>query len=213
MNLVRHQVWPWLALAGLGAFHGANPAMGWLFSVALGLQRRSRTSLLLSWLPLALGHAAGVIVAVLAALALGLVLDHLTLRRIAASVLLGWALWHGVRGHRQGLRIGMQTGLAGLALWSFLMSIAHGAGLMLIPVLLPMCLPGSPSDGLTARGSIVIATAAFGIHTVAMLAVMMGLSVVVYEWIGLAVLKPAWINFDLIWVGALALCGALLLLG
>mgnify|MGYP003694751879 CR=1 FL=1 len=75
-----------------------------------------------------------------AVLALGLVVDSATLSRAAAAMLLGWALWHAVRGHRQRLRIGMQTGLAGLALWSFLMSSAHGAGLMLIPVLLPLCL-------------------------------------------------------------------------
>src|SRR5437762_10945876 len=135
MSVVPDQLWPWLAVAGLGAFHGINPAMGWLFAVALGLQRGSRTSVLLSWAPITLGHAAGVVVALLAVLTLGFVIDHAILSRVAAVVLLGWALWHALRGHRQRLRIGLQTGLAGLALWSFLMSTAHGAGLMLIPVL------------------------------------------------------------------------------
>ena len=212
MNAVPHGAWPWLAIAGLGVFHGANPAMGWLFAVALGLQRRSRTSVLLSWLPLTLGHAGGVIITLSAILALGQALDHATLRGVAALTLLGWALWHSVRGHRLNLRIGMQTSLVGLGLWSLLMSTAHGAGLMLVPMLLPVCLP-LPFGGPTASGSVAIAMAALGIHTAAMFSVMMVLSVVVYEWIGLAILKSAWINFDMIWIGALILCGGLLMLG
>src|SRR5215471_10276329 len=205
MTVAPDEPWPWLALAGLGFFHGVNPAMGWLFAVALGLHRQSRKVVLLSWVPIALGHAAAIAAVLLAVLALGLVMHHATLQRIAAGILIGWAIWHAMRGHRQRLRIGMQTGLAGLALWSFLMSSAHGAGLMLVPVLLPLC------ASRPAHAALPVAAAALGVHTVAMLATITAVSVVVYDWFGLAILRWGWINFDLIWVGSLTACGLLLL--
>jgi hypothetical protein len=90
----------------------------------------------------------------------------------------------------------MQTGLAGLALWSFLMANAHGAGLMLIPVLMPLCLSGSPA---TLAGSAPIAIAAIAVHTLAMLAAIAIVSLIVYQWVGLAFQRSAWINLDLIW--------------
>jgi hypothetical protein len=205
-------LWPWLALVGLGVFHGINPAMGWLFAVALGLHRRSRRIVLLSWIPIAIGHGGAVALVLFVVIALGLVVDSATLSRAAAAMLLGWALWHAVRGHRQGLRIGMQTGLAGLALWSFLVSSAHGAGLMLIPVLLPLCLSGSPPGQLTVSGSLPVALVALGVHTAAMLATITAVSLIVYEWLGLAFLRSGWVNLDLIWIAALGTCGALLML-
>ena len=106
----------------------------------------------------------------------------------------------------------MRTGLAGLALWSFLMAGAHGAGLMLIPVLIPLCLAGAGA-ALTASGSILIGLAAIGVHTGAMLATIAIISVTVYEWVGLAFLRSGWINLDLVWTAALGLSGALVLLG
>jgi hypothetical protein len=211
MSLTPGPLWPWLALVGLGVFHGINPAMGWLFAVALGLHRQSRGIVLLSWVPIALGHAAAVALVLVAVLALGLVVNLATLTHAAAAMLLGWALWHALRGHRQRPRIGMQTGLAGLALWSFLMSSAHGAGLMLVPVLLPLCLSGSPS-GLTASGSLPVALAALGVHTAAMLATITVVSLIVYEWVGLAFLRSGWVNLDLIWIAALGSCGMVLML-
>ena len=212
MSVAPADLWPWLALIGLGLFHGINPAMGWLFAVALGLHRRSRRIVLLSWVPIALGHAAAVALVLVVVLALGLVVDSATLTRAAAAMLLGWALWHALRGHRQRLRIGMQTGLAGLAHWSFLMSSAHGAGLMLVPVLLPLCLANSPSGQLTASGSLPVALAALGVHTAAMLATIAAVSLIVYEWVGLAFLRSGWVNLDLIWIAALGSCGVVLML-
>jgi len=212
MSVAPADLWPWLALIGLGLFHGINPAMGWLFAVALGLHRQSRSIVLLSWVPIALGHAAAVALVLVAVLALGLVVDTATLTRAAAAMLLGWALWHALRGHRQRLRVGMQTGLAGLALWSFLMSSAHGAGLMLVPVLLPLCLANSPSGRLTASSSLPVALAALGVHTAAMLATIAAVSLIVYKWVGLAFLRSGWVNLDLIWIAALGSCGVVLML-
>jgi hypothetical protein len=206
MNAAPAELWPWLALVGLGIFHGINPAMGWLFAVALGLHRQNRKIVVMSWAPIALGHAAAVAALVFAVLALGLVVNHAILNHLAAALLLGWAVWHAARGHRQRLRVGMRTGLAGLALWSFLMSSVHGAGLMLVPVVLPLCASGSAPHWLSG------AMTAIGLHTAVMLAMIAGISVIVYDWVGLAVLRSGWINFDLIWIAALGICGVLQLL-
>ena len=103
----------------------------------------------------------------------------------------------------------MQTGLLGLALWSFLMATAHGAGLMLIPVVVPLCLSG-PAQALDA-GSIPIALAALGVHTATMLATIAAIALIVYRWAGVGFLRRGWINLDLVWTGALALCGVGLL--
>jgi hypothetical protein len=106
----------------------------------------------------------------------------------------------------------MQTGLAGLALWSFVMATAHGAGLMLIPVILPLCLAAAPGQDIHATGSMPVALAALGVHSVAMLGTIAAIAITVYEWLGLGLLRSAWINVDLIWIWALALCGAGLIL-
>jgi hypothetical protein len=198
-------------LVALGCFHGINPAMGWLFAVALGLHRRSRKIVAMSWVPIAFGHAAAVAVVLFAVVVLDRVLDYRLLVRGAGMALLGWALWHGLRGHRQRLRVGLQTGLVGLALWSFLMSAGHGAGMMLIPAILPLCLSETGAGGSLGTGSLLIAMMALAVHTVAMLATIAVVSVTVYEWVGLAILRSGWINFDLIWIGGLAGCGMLLL--
>ena len=136
------EFWPWLALAGLGAFHGLNPAMGWLFAVALGLHRQERRIVWLALVPIALGHAASVAAVALLFLWAGWLVDGRAVRVGAALVLIGWALYHWRFGHRHRVRFGMQVGLAGLFAWSFLMAAAHGAGLMLWPALMPLCLPG-----------------------------------------------------------------------
>src|SRR5947209_12449428 len=156
------ELWPWFALAALGLYHGINPAMGWLFAVALGLHRKSQRIVLLSLVPIALGHAAAVAAVLAAVLMLGLVVDRLVLTRIAAAVLIGWAIWHALYSHRQRPLVGMQTGLLGLVLWSFLMASAHGAGLMLIPALLPLCASPVPAAQLTADAAVPLALAALG---------------------------------------------------
>jgi hypothetical protein len=208
--MVASETWPWIALAGLGLFHGINPAMGWLFAVALGLQRRSERIVLLALAPIAVGHAAAISVVLIAFLSLGLLVDRATFSRVAGIFLIGWAAWHLAYGHRRRLVVGMQTGLAGLALWSFAMASAHGAGLMLIPVLLPICTTFDPATRLNAD-SFPLALAALGIHSAAMLGTIAAVSLIVYRWADLAFLRRGWINFDWIWVGALSLCGAILL--
>lgn len=202
---------PWLVLAGLGAFHGLNPAMGWLFAVALGLQRNSRRIVPLSLIPIAIGHAVSIGIVAAALIALGLFVDERLLEMAAGAILIGWAIYHAAYGHRHRIRIGMTTGMVGLGIWSFLMATAHGAGLMLVPVLIPLCLSASPAHELTASGSLPIALAAVGVHMAAMLAVILVVAVSVHEWLGLSVLRRGWINFDLIWIAALAITGIILI--
>jgi hypothetical protein len=205
-------LWPWLAVAGLGLFHGVNPAMGWLFAVALGLNRNSERVVWLTLIPIALGHAIAVGAVLVVVVALGLIIEPGPLQRIAAVILLAWAAWHAFYGRRHKVRVGMQTGLGGLFLWSFLMANAHGAGLMLIPVVIPLCLAMSPAHQLTATGSVPVALLALGVHTAAMLAAIGVIAIAVYKWIGVAFLRRGWINLDLVWTIALAVCGISLLI-
>jgi hypothetical protein len=126
-------------------------------------------------------------------------------------LLIGWAVWHLLYGHKRRVRIGMKTGLLGLAIWSLLMASAHGAGLMLLPVVVPLCLSGTPAGEITAQGSIGTALAALGVHTAAMLAVIAAISLLVYDRIGLEFLRRGWINLDYIWSAALVASGTLLI--
>jgi hypothetical protein len=204
--------WPWLALVGLGAFHGLNPAMGWLFAVALGLNRASRTVVLLSLIPIAAGHALAVALVALAMLAFGLTADQHVMRLAAGGLLIAWAVYHFLYGARHRARVGMRAGMVGLTLWSFLMASAHGAGLMLVPILFPLTGVGSHAGHTTAADSLTLALLAVGVHTFAMLAVTGIVAVVVYEWVGVAFLRRGWVNLDPIWTASLVVTGLLLLI-
>jgi len=206
--------WPWLALAGLGAFHGINPAMGWLFAVALGLQRKSRAAVLWSLLPIAVGHALSVALVVAAVGALRAFVDFAVLQVCAAMTLIAFGLYRLLARHRA--RVGMQVGAADLILWSFLMATAHGAGLMLLPVLLGMPIGIAHNHthlavAAAVGSSAVTGFAAVALHTATMLVVAGAIAVAVYEWVGLAFLRRGWINLDLVWVLALIGAGTILL--
>jgi hypothetical protein len=201
--------WPWLALAGLGAYHGLNPAMGWLFAVALGLHRGSRAVVLWSLLPIAIGHAFAIAIVAAAIVLLGLVVEPDALRGLAGIVLILWALYHTFYGSRHRARVGMRAGFAGLLLWSFLMAGAHGAGLMVAPALMPLCL-GAATE--TLSGPLAISGLAVAVHTAAMLAVTAIIAVVVYDWFGVDFLRRGWFNLDRIWTAALLVTGFALLM-
>lgn len=208
------ELWPWAALIGLGAFHGLNPAMGWLFAVGLGLQRGERMAVVAALPPIALGHAAAIALAVALVGLLRLAADTAVLRLLAAGCLIGFGLYRLLRGYRHTVRVGMRAGFADLTLWSFLMATAHGAGLMVVPVLLQM--PNGARAGHAASmaafgGSLETGLLAVGLHTAAMLATAGAIAWLVYSWVGLAVLRRAWINVDLIWSAVLIAVGALFL--
>ncbi|UUZ63324.1 hypothetical protein LP417_27665 [Polaromonas sp. P1-6] len=161
-------LWPWLVVAGLGALHGLNPAGGWLFAAAWGLRSRDRAQALRALLPIAVGHLASVAL-VGAAVVWGLAMD-----RVGLQVLAGGLFAVAVIVHLSGRLPKVArapAGHAGLALWSFMMSTAHGAGLMLVPALIPLCAGDTSALEMTESGPLTLALAAVGIHTAAMLAV------------------------------------------
>ncbi|HEV3423649.1 MAG TPA: hypothetical protein VG105_07675 [Paraburkholderia sp.] len=214
MNPPTSSWWAWLAVAALGTFHGINPAMGWLFAVALGLYRRSRRVVLLSLVPIALGHALAAGSMLMAGLSLGMVIDHALLNRVCGGLLISWAAWHTLRGHRMRPRVGMQTGFAGLTVWSFVVAGSHGAGLMLLPALMPICSALTPASGTAAAGAgstATIAAIALCVHSGAMLLTTGVISLAVFDRFGVSGLRTKWLNFDLLWTGTLAACGAMLL--
>ena len=208
-------LWPWLGLVGLGAFHGLNPAMGWLFSVALGLQHKSRAWVLWSLLPIAVGHAVSIAVVVALFASVRRVVDLDALRWTAAAILIAFGLYRLTARHKP-RATGMQVGFAALTVWSFLMATGHGAGLMLVPVLLRLPMRDVHAahmrwEDLPVTADAIGAFLAVAVHTFAMLAVAGAIAVVVYEWVGLAFLRRGWINLDLLWAIALFAAGALLL--
>jgi hypothetical protein len=205
-----NELWPWLLLAGLGAFHGLNPAMGWLFAVALGLHRGSQAAVLWALPPIAIGHMLSIGIVAGAVVASGVLIEGRWIYAAAALLLIGWGAYSQLYGHRHRVRVGMRAGFGGLLLWSFLMATAHGAGLMLLPAIMPLCLSGSPMPGAGA-GSVGITLAAIGLHTAATLAVTAFVALIVYRWLGVAILRTAWLNFDRIWSAALATTGLILL--
>lgn len=161
-------LWPWLAVAGVGALHGLNPATGWMWAAAWGVRSRDRGQALRALMPIAVGHAASVAL-VAGAVAFGLSMDRGVVQMLAGGLFVVVAVLHLCRRMPKVARA--PAGHAGLALWSFMMSTAHGAGLMLVPTLIPLCMGDGAGREVTASGSLMLALAAVGAHTAAMLAV------------------------------------------
>lgn len=202
----------------LGAWHGLNPAMGWLFGVALGLQKRSRLAVFASLAPIALGHAAAITLVVLLVTVFGWAVPFAWLRGLAAAALIGFGLRRLWR-NRHPKWVGMQVNFWDLTKWSALMSTAHGAGLMLVPVLLgfraPFCQPDASQAGVS--GSLVaspgLAIGAVAVHTSTHLLVCAVVGWCVYDFLGLNVLRRSWFNVDFVWSLSLLAAGALLAFG
>jgi hypothetical protein len=202
----------WPALFGLGAGHGMNPAMGWLFAVALGLQRESRRAVWAALGPLAVGHAFAIGGAVAAAGLVGLVMPLAVLRWATAGLLVGLGLYRLVRSRHLTFG-GMQVGARELAIWSFLMATSHGAGLMVLPLVLGDVPVAGHAHHVAAASVIGVAGIepsgvwAALVHTAGYLLVTGLIAVIVYEKVGVRFLRKAWVNIDLIWAGALVITG------
>jgi hypothetical protein len=186
--------------------------MGWLFAVALGLHRQRRAIVMASLVPIAIGHAASIAVVAGLLVIAGILVPHDLLRIGSGLLLLAWAAYHWRFAHRHRVRFGMQVGLWGLAAWSFLMATAHGAGLMLWPVLMASCI-ATTSNGVVFAAPFPTALAGVGLHTLAMLITTAFVAMLIYEWVGLAILRRAWLNLDVLWVLGLLVTGGLLLSG
>jgi hypothetical protein len=202
--------WGWPALLVLGAYHGLNPAMGWLFAVALGMQERRRTAVAWSLIPITLGHGLAIAVAIGIAGLLGTIVSSGRLKAIVAAVLFAFGGYRLFR-HRHPRGGGMRVGFRDLTLWSFLMASAHGAGLMVLPILFGLS-AGEHAGHSTGAQSLAVASLAVGVHTAGYLGVTALVAAIVYEKVGLGVLRKAWVNMDLLWAGALMLTGVLTLM-
>lgn len=232
------RLWSWLALFLLGAWHGVNPGMGWLFAVALGLQEQKGSAVRRALWPLALGHGLAIGAAVLFAALVGFILPLGALKWTVAAILVGLGLYRLFRSrhpHYGGMRVTPRE----LSLWSFLMASAHGAGLMVLPLVLGMAEGPSATGhatsphGLAQAGAVVASAGHTGhaghsvmllsvlpdgqlagltatlAHTAGYLVVMGLVAVLVYEKLGLRLLRTLWFNLDLIWAGTLILAGAM----
>jgi len=206
---------PWLVLLLLGAVHGVNPGMGWLFAVALGLQEENGRAVWRALPPLALGHALSIALAVLVATAVGAALPINVMKALTATVLFSFGVYRLVR-HRHARYGGMRVNARDLTVWSFLMANAHGAGLMVLPVLIGRL--GAESQAPHQHGAPLVAgwaapsttgIAATLLHSVGYLVVTCVIAVVVYRKLGLKLLRSMWFNLDVIWAGALVLTAIL----
>jgi hypothetical protein len=207
----------WHAMVFLGGYHGINPGMGWLFAVALGMQRGSARGVWGALPPIALGHAAAVGGVLLTVGLAQVVIPMDMLRVLVASMLMMLGLYRLWR-HRHPRFGGMQVGFCDLTVWSFLMASAHGAGFMVVPFVM------SASPMLTAAGhehmhhvaaatnGAAAAAMAVAVHTLSYLVAMTVAAWVVYRKLGLSLLRKAWLNVDWVWAGALVLTGLVVLL-
>jgi hypothetical protein len=209
---------PWLSVLLLGGVHGINPAMGWLFAVAKGLQERDRHALWRALGPLALGHGLAIAVTIVVVMSLGQVLSQ-RLQKWSVALALVLVGIDGLRRHRHVSLRGMNVNARQLATWSFLMASVHGAGLMVLPFVLGTVAPPgmermrlhSLTEPLEAGvfGVDSLAVTAPLIHTVGYLIVTAALAAIVYEKIGLRILRRAWINVNLLWSVVLLVTAAL----
>jgi hypothetical protein len=208
----------------LGAYHGINPGMGWLFAVALGMQERSAQAVLRALAPIALGHALAIGVVVAAVWSLGLVIPQEAVMLLGGGFMLAFVAFKIVTRFRHPAWVGMRVTGSDLVAWSFLMATAHGAGLMLVPALLRFQVDGVPSadahaehhahhaEHIAAAGDgLATSLLAVGVHTAGMLVVSGALALVVFHKVGVEVLRKAWINVDLIWIGTMGVTGSLTL--
>jgi hypothetical protein len=213
-------LWPWVLIALLGAYHGLNPAMGWLFAVSLGMQERSGRAVLRALPPIAIGHELSIALVAALVLGLGLMTDTTVLHVAAAVVLIAFGVFRFAKPRAHFRWTKMQVNRPELTLWSFLMSTAHGAGLMVAPVLIG----GGAAEAAKAQShhhalaelqiaslSVPETALAITVHVGAMLLVMGTVSLLVYEKLGVAVLRRAWINSDQVWAGAFVVAGVLTL--
>lgn len=208
-----HGAWPWILVALLGAYHGLNPAMGWLFAVGLGLQERDRRAVRGALLPIAIGHEASIAVVAVLVLGLGVLTDQSVLHVVAGAVLIGFGVFRFVRPRAHPRWTRMRVNRSELTWWSFLMSSAHGAGLMVAPVLIGAG-AGAAAESDTKLGhvdvadmSLITTVLAVSVHVGAMLVVMGTVALVVYDRFGTQLLRKTWWNLDWLWAGAFVLAG------
>jgi hypothetical protein len=198
--------WSGAGLLALGAFHGINPGMGWLFAVALGMQERSRRAVCRAMLPLALGHGLAIATTLAIAVVVGAVVPLKAIQWIVAGVLLALGVSRFFR-HGHPRWVGMRVSMKDLTVWSFLMASAHGAGLMVLPLVISTTTTSAHCTVQGVEAGAVSALWAALVHSAGYLAVSALVALVVFEKLGVGLLRKAWLNLDTLWAAVLVVTG------
>ena len=208
----------WLAVIALGAYHGLNPGMGWPLAVSNGMWAKRDQAVFATFLPLACGHFLAMAAALLPFAFFLAYLDwSQPIRMTAGGIVAAFGVYKLL--NRRHPRIAARLGPRHLTMWSFLTATAHGAGLMLAPIAIGLCVsgPGAASSPAFDRGhqamselmrsGIATSIAVSGVHTVAMVAAGGAMAWIVYRWAGLKLLRSAWINLESVWAASLIVTG------
>ena len=207
----------WLAVIVSGLYHGVNPGMGWPLAMSNGLMARRATAVLSALAPLAVGHFAAIAIVLLPFALLTILVSWTQEIRVAAAVIViafGIFLLIKPRHPRALARIRPTQ----LALWSFAIAIAHGAGLMLVPIYLGLCTTeelramGHEAIGALMTNNIVLAGVVSGIHTLAMIFAGGIMAWIAYRYVGSKLVTKSWLNLDAVWAVSLILVGVIGLL-
>jgi hypothetical protein len=205
--------WLWLAVVASGLYHGVNPGMGWPLAVSAGLMERSSRALVAALWPLTVGHLLAMLVVILPFSLLVALVERQRQIQIGASLLvIGFGAFRFVG--RRHPRVLARIRPTQLGLWSFAVAIAHGAGLMLVPIYLGLCRAADLDRGHEAAGDLINANLAMTglvslVHSVAMIAAGGCLAWLVYRYLGLKFVSRSWFNLDATWAVSLIFVGGL----
>ena len=205
--------WLWLAIIASGLYHGVNPAMGWPLAVSAGLMEKTPRALFRALVPLSAGHFLAILVMLLPfGLLLGLAEWRREIQAAAALVVIGFGVFRLLeRRHPRSLARIRPTQLG---LWSFAIAIAHGAGLMLVPIYLGLCRTEAADDraaGQLVEGNLGVAVLVAIVHVTAMIGAGGSLAWLVYRYLDLKFVARSWFNLDAVWAISLILVGAIAL--
>jgi hypothetical protein len=203
----------WLAVVASGLYHGVSPGMGWPLAVSAGLIEKNSHALMAALGALTFGHLLAILVVILPFALLVAILEWQQQIQIGASLLVvGFGIFRLV--NRRHPRMLARIRPTQLGLWSFVVAIAHGAGLMLVPIYLGLCRAADLDQGHEAAGVLInanleMAVAVSVVHSVAMIAAGGFLAWLVYRYLGLKLVSRSWFNLDATWAVSLVLVGAL----
>jgi hypothetical protein len=203
----------WLAVVASGLYHGMNPGMGWPLAVSAGLMERSSLALVVALCPLTVGHLLAMLVVILPFALLVALVEWQQQIQIGASLLvIGFGTFRYL--NRRHPRVLARIRPTQLGLWSFAVAIAHGAGLMLVPIYLGLCRTADLDRGHEAAGALINANLGMAVlvsvvHSIAMIAAGGFLAFLVYRYLGLKFVSRSWFNLDATWAFSLVLVGAL----
>jgi hypothetical protein len=203
----------WLAVIASGLYHGVNPGMGWPLAVSAGLMEKSPRALVATLWPLTIGHLLAMLLVILPfSLLVALVYWQLQIQICASLLVIAFGMFRLI--NRRHPRALLRIRPTQLGLWSFAIAIAHGAGLMLVPIYLGLCRAADLDSGYATAGALINANLGMAvlvsvIHSVAMITAGGFAAWLVYRYLGLKFVSRSWFNLDATWAFSLILVGAL----